>query len=245
MSGSEFVMKSRFPHPAAELFAWHERPGAFERLNPPWDPVRVISSDPGVRDGSRVRLRAGLAPFGPLAVFSLHWTLEHSGYIAGRQFRDEQVSGPFARWRHTHLAEPDGPDASWLEDRIEYELPLGPLGRITAGGLVGNKLQQVFTYRHRTTLEDLAAHRAAGGAAMRVLITGATGLVGGWLVKRLIEAEADVVCLVRDWVPRSELNQSGMLDKISVVRGDLCDQDCLERTLGEFQQDASWHWYRR
>ncbi len=75
----------------------------------------------------------------------------------------------------------------------------------------------------------------------RVFVTGATGLVGGWLVKRLIEAEADVVCLVRDWVPRSELNQSGMLDKVSVVRGDLCDQDCLERTLGEFEIETVIH----
>lgn len=66
-------------------------------------------------------------------------------------------------------------------------------------------------------------------------------MVGGWLVKRLVEAEADVVCLVRDWIPRSELNQSGLLDKVSVVRGDLCDLDCLERTLGEFEVETVIH----
>lgn len=75
----------------------------------------------------------------------------------------------------------------------------------------------------------------------RVFVTGATGLVGGWLVKRLVEAEADVVCLVRDWIPRSELNQSGLLDRVSVVRGDLCDLDCLERTLGEFEVETVIH----
>lgn len=75
----------------------------------------------------------------------------------------------------------------------------------------------------------------------RVFVTGATGLVGGWLVKRLVEAEADVVCLVRDWIPRAELNQSGLLDKVSVVRGDLCDLECLERTLGEFEVETVIH----
>jgi CDP-glucose 4,6-dehydratase len=67
------------------------------------------------------------------------------------------------------------------------------------------------------------------------LVTGATGLVGGWLVKRLIASGADVVCLVRDWVPQSELVRSGDLERIKVVRGDICDQNLLERTLGEYE----------
>ena len=58
-----------------------------------------------------------------------------------------------------------------------------------------------------------------------MLVTGATGLVGSWLVKRLLAAGASVVCLVRDWVPQSELVQSGMLDHVCVVRGDVRDQD--------------------
>ena len=67
------------------------------------------------------------------------------------------------------------------------------------------------------------------------LVTGATGLVGGWLVRRLREAGADVVCLVRDWVPQSEASRSGLLEKVKVVRGDVRDQALLERALGEFE----------
>jgi len=73
------------------------------------------------------------------------------------------------------------------------------------------------------------------------LVTGATGLVGGWLVRRLLEAEADVICLVRDWIPQSELNSSGMLARVKVVRGDVRDQALLERTLGEHEIDTVIH----
>jgi CDP-glucose 4,6-dehydratase len=74
-----------------------------------------------------------------------------------------------------------------------------------------------------------------------VFVTGATGLVGSWLIKRLIKAGADVVCLVRDWVPQSELVRSGDLEKVKVVRGDVRDRDLLERTLGEFEIDTVIH----
>ena len=69
----------------------------------------------------------------------------------------------------------------------------------------------------------------------RVLVTGGTGLVGGWVIKRLLQAEADVVCLIRDWTPQSELIRSRDIDRVTIVRGDICDQDCLERVLGEFE----------
>ncbi len=73
------------------------------------------------------------------------------------------------------------------------------------------------------------------------LVTGATGLVGGWLVKALVAAGADVVCLVRDWIPDCELVRSGHLDKVKIVRGDVVDQNKLERALGEYEIDTVIH----
>ena len=73
------------------------------------------------------------------------------------------------------------------------------------------------------------------------LVTGATGLVGAWLVKRLVEAKADVICLVRDWVPQSELVRSNTLEKVKVVRGDVRDQPLMERTLTEHEIDTVIH----
>ena len=74
-----------------------------------------------------------------------------------------------------------------------------------------------------------------------VLVTGATGLVGGWVVRRLLGLEASVVCLVRDWIPQSELNRGGLLERVNVVRGDVRDQELMERTLGEHEIDTVIH----
>ncbi len=72
-------------------------------------------------------------------------------------------------------------------------------------------------------------------------VTGATGLVGSWLVRSLCAAGADVVCLIRDWVPQSEMVRSGWIDRVKVVRGDVRDQACLERVLGEYEIDSVMH----
>jgi CDP-glucose 4,6-dehydratase len=74
-----------------------------------------------------------------------------------------------------------------------------------------------------------------------VLVTGATGLLGAALVRLLRAAGADVVCLLRDWVPQSELVRSGALAQVRVVRGDICDQPLCERVLGEYEIDTVMH----
>jgi CDP-glucose 4,6-dehydratase len=74
-----------------------------------------------------------------------------------------------------------------------------------------------------------------------VLITGATGLVGSWLIWQLFQSGADIVCLVRDWVPQSEAVRSGLMEQVKVVRGDVRDQACIERVLGEYEIDTVFH----
>lgn len=75
-----------------------------------------------------------------------------------------------------------------------------------------------------------------------VFVTGGTGLVGGWLVRRLVDAGADVVCLVRDWVPRSELlRREELVTRVTIVRGDVRSRAAIERILGEFEIDTVIH----
>ncbi len=75
----------------------------------------------------------------------------------------------------------------------------------------------------------------------RVLVTGATGLVGTWLVRRLLDAGADVVCVVRDRVADSEFFQGGLADRVTVVHGCVEDQAFVERALGEYEIRTVMH----
>lgn len=219
-SAELFVRRSRIDAPAAEVFRWHARPGAFERLTPPWEAVRVVERHGGIEDGARLVLRMGPGRLGP------RWVAEHCDYIAGEQFRDVQTSGPFAQWVHTHRVEPDGPDACWLEDRIEYALPCGALGALFGGGFTRRKLARMFRYRHALTAADVAAHRRAQGVgAMKILITGANGLIGGTLVPFLTTGGHEVVRLTRGrkragaatWDPEKGSIDSGALEGLDAV----------------------------
>jgi len=86
------------------------------------------------------------------------WIVEHRDYVPGRQFRDVQISGPFRRWEHAHRVIDEGGDACILEDEIDYELPLGPAGKLFGGGFVRDKLERLFAYRHAITIENVYAH---------------------------------------------------------------------------------------
>jgi CDP-glucose 4,6-dehydratase len=74
-----------------------------------------------------------------------------------------------------------------------------------------------------------------------VLVTGATGLLGSWMVPRLVTLGADVVCFVRDWVPHSKLLSGDAANHVTMVRGDINDQECLERILSEYEIDVVEH----
>ena len=108
-----FVRRSPMPVPAAELAAWHFRPGAFERLAPPWDRVELRGTTGPLADGSRWTIRTPLV--GP---FAMNYVAELFDVRPGVQFRDRQLRGPFAAWQHTHRFLPDGAN-SVLEDDID------------------------------------------------------------------------------------------------------------------------------
>ncbi len=145
-----FTKESRIEAPAAVVFAWHERPDALERLIPPGDPVRVVEHTGGIRDGARVVIEMGYPPL------TVRWVALHEGYVAGRQFRDVQVKGPFAFWRHTHSFLEIGPETCLLRDEVEYALPLSPFSEIAAP-LVRRKLVSTFAYRHAETKRATSA----------------------------------------------------------------------------------------
>jgi CDP-glucose 4,6-dehydratase len=72
-------------------------------------------------------------------------------------------------------------------------------------------------------------------------VTGATGLMGSWLLQRLVNEGADVVALVRDGAPRSIAVESGRLNQVATVHGDLEDFNLIRRSLSEYSIDTVFH----
>ena len=178
----QFEKRSPMPVSARALFDWHERPGAFERLTPPWQPSRVVSRTGGITNGGRVEVEV------PVLHGLLHqrMLMEHRDYQAGRQFTDVQLEGPFTRWVHVHSMEPAPDGTSVLVDHIDYELPLGALGDIGGGWFVRRQLEQLFEFRHARTRADLERHLAFADQPRRTIaITGGTGMIGSALTGML------------------------------------------------------------
>ena len=209
------------PVPVRELFAWHARRGAVDRLVPPWEGVVVESFERGIEDG-RVVFRMP-APLG-----FLRWVARHEDFVADRRFCDVQERGPFARWRHEHLFEPDGLAGSCLTDRIEYALPMGRVGALLGGRMVRRKLDRMFSFRHRRTAGDLERHagRGAGATPLAVALTGTGGLVGRALAAFLSTGGHRVVRLVRRdargpdevrWEPREGVRDLKALEGLDAV----------------------------
>lgn len=145
-----FVYRSSMPASADAVYAWHALPDAFMRLTPPWENARVIERSGGIdQPGSRVKIRVRVGPITQI------WTAEHTEYQPGRMFRDVMISGPFRRWQHTHLFIPESENSSWLEDRVEYEFPLGWFGKLIGGVYTRRRLTRMFAWRHRVTAEAM------------------------------------------------------------------------------------------
>jgi ligand-binding SRPBCC domain-containing protein len=141
----QFIMETRIGAPPADVFAFHESPGALLRLTPPWERVELIQGGDSIRPGARVVLSVRIGPF------RTRWIAEHVEYDPGRMFADRQVEGPFAAWYHRHLFLDDHRGGTLLRDEVDYAPPLGALGRFLAGGFIDSKLRRMFDYRHKTT----------------------------------------------------------------------------------------------
>ena len=142
-----FKKESLINASAERVFAFHESPDAFERLQPPWQETEIIQPPASLEVGTKVVLRVKVGPFWQTMV------AEHVEYEPGKMFADSLVKGPFAKWLHRHIVTPRGENACVLTDDIEYELPLGVLGRVLGGGFARKNLERLFEYRHQVTRE--------------------------------------------------------------------------------------------
>lgn len=225
-----FEKKLKLERPVEELFAWHERPGAFERLLAPWDPVTYCDKKGGIQDGDWLKIKLG----------PVIWLARHQGYQKNKSFTDIQVRGPFAYWRHQHLFRSLGGSESELCDRITFQLPWG-LAKGPAMAYVKQHLERMFAYRHRVTVSDLMTHHQylGGEKPMKILLTGASGLIGQSLSAFLSTGGHEVVHLVRHRSPQK--NQLAWLPSENYIDVDALEGfDAVIHLAGESLSGGLW-----
>ena len=199
MTISTYKSELEVPVPVDQLFSWHENPGAFERLTPPFEPVKVKKRKGGI-DGGEVHLQMNLGPI------PLPWVARHHDYIKNEQFLDEQVSGPFASWNHAHLFEKIDAKSSKLIDKIDYKLPFGTVGKTFGGAFAEQKIKQMFAYRRNITKNDLVSQSKYSGSPLNIAVTGGSGLIGSQLKPYLTTAGHSVENIVRGRPQKGELS---------------------------------------
>ncbi|MGI9240804.1 MAG: TIGR01777 family oxidoreductase [Verrucomicrobiales bacterium] len=198
MENESFVRTSLVDASADALGVWHHSPGAFRRLVPPWVRYKIIEEPAALKNGVRSIVKTRLAPL----VWS-KWVAELKEVTPGGDFSDVQLKGPFAHWYHQHRFIAQGSEKSQLNDAIEYRLPLGRVGKFFGGWHVERQLAQLFRYRHTITTMDLKRAREHPVEPLRILVSGASGLVGTALTAFLETCGHEVLSLTRSPRPGS------------------------------------------
>ncbi len=186
-----FTRKTTIHAPVSEVFHWHTRDGAINRLTPPWAPLTLVSrKGRGIDKDVEVTFR--IKVFG----IPMDWEARHFDFRQDVLFRDRQTKGPFSLWEHSHLFHPLPPDSTLMEDQVRFRLPFG-IFSLPFYGYAENQLERIFSYRHQVLKYDME-HRVGRMQKQRILISGASGTIGQALVAFLRTCGHDVVRLVRD-----------------------------------------------
>jgi ligand-binding SRPBCC domain-containing protein len=139
-----------------EVFAFFSDPANLARITPPWLRFRIHRPPERMEAGARIEYRIRWL------IFRLRWITRITAWSPPRLFEDIQETGPYRVWRHTHQFAREG-DGTVVRDRVDYQLPLGPLGRLAHRLLVRRQLAAIFDYRQREIARFFGS-REGGGA---------------------------------------------------------------------------------
>jgi uncharacterized protein (TIGR01777 family) len=182
--------------PSTAIYDWHTRPGAFERLLPPWESVTLVDS---VGDFEHRFVDMNVHRLG----VTLRWLAQHVDVQPSISFSDIQVKGPFKSWRHDHQFIPLSDSRTKMMDTISFELPFHAVARFVSGWGIRRTIDRMLTYRHAVIKHDLTLLHSYPVSPKVIAITGGSGLIGRHLTHFLTAAGHTVKQLVRkdkpDW----------------------------------------------
>jgi len=139
------------PRPRAEVFAFFSDAKNLERITPPMVGFRFLSPPPAVI-GAGTLIDYQLKLHG----FPLRWRTRIETFEPGVAFTDIQLRGPYRSWHHRH-AFSDVTGGTRMDDTIDYQLPLGPIGAVAGSLWVARALRQIFDFRAHRIAEIFGA----------------------------------------------------------------------------------------
>ena len=191
MTTHTLVASQLIARPLDEVFPFFARAQSLERITPPSMAMQLRSTDVEMRAGLEVdyELRG-------LPILRSTWRSRIESYDPPNGYVDIQVRGPYRRWRHAHsFTAVEG--GTRVDDRVEYEMPLGPLGALAHRLLVRSQLESIFSHRMRVieSVFEPAGVAPAGVDALTVAVAGGTGFVGGGILRELRRRGHRVIAL--------------------------------------------------
>ncbi len=228
-----FRHQSEYPCSVEELYSWHSRKGALERLLPPWQNISIVARHGELEPGSTVELKMHLGPF------PYRFRARHVENIPGKMFRDIQEEGPFASWSHAHYFEQSG-NGSSLTDQIHYSLPGHRFLPRCIKDHVSRNLQKLFDHRQALLTEDIELHKRCSTVPLRILITGASGVIGRALLPLLTTGGHQVYTLVRRHPNPGEGEIFWDPAKGILNESDLPELDAVIHLAGEYIGLSRW-----
>ncbi|WGL60171.1 TIGR01777 family oxidoreductase [Pigmentibacter sp. JX0631] len=186
-----FSRSSTIPVSCEEAFQWHEREGAFFRLLPPWMPTELLDKKGTIKNGDSITVKT------KIGILPITFQALHQNYLQNKQFEDIQLKGPFAFYKHLHKFDKIEDKKCKLTDQIEFSLPIGMISNFLGHTFVEDRLNKLFSYRHRTLKYDLYLHAKYSQKKLKILVTGSSGLVGSSLIPFLTSGGHQVIKLVR------------------------------------------------
>lgn len=202
--------------------AWDffSRPENLSRITPASMAFQMHTAHPEMTEGALIDYTVR-----PLLGIPMPWRTRIEGLLAPFQFRDVQLRGPYRRWEHSHALTPiEG--GTRIDDRIDYEVPFGPLGEIAHRLVVRPALERVFRYRARA-IDSIFEPAVTGVDPRTVVVAGGTGFVGGAIARELRRRGDRVIVLSS----RGESARGSLPDDIEIRRADVRDAASLAGVL--------------
>ncbi len=171
MTTHTLVASQVIPVDVDRAWSFFSRPENLGRITPSSMAFDMHTERPSMTEGTLIDYTVR-----PLMGIPMPWRTRIEAIEPPLRFRDVQLRGPYKRWEHSHTLTPVA-GGTRIDDRIEYELPFGPVGEIAHRMIVRRELERIFRYRARA-IESIFEPVAIGIKPRTVVVAGGTGFVG-------------------------------------------------------------------